>query len=205
MAYLKGQGVSGQIAKRYGLGYARRGLAQPGQRLSRIRQPVAETNLGLEIVGGRRGKRYDRFRDRIMFPSATSGRVHRLWRAGAGRRKPKYLNSPKRRCSTRAANCTACSRRAGAIRSEAGYALVTEGYMDVVAWHSSALVTPWPRWHGLHRRARAKLFRFTDQVVLQLRRRRGGAAPRQRRWTAPCPTPAIRAPSSSVPAARARP
>jgi DNA primase len=46
--------------------------------------------------------------------------------------KPKYLNSPKRRCSARGASCTACSRPGNALR-EHGYVLVTEGYMDVVA------------------------------------------------------------------------
>ena len=41
IAYLKGRGLSGEIAARFGLGYARRGLARPGERLPELRRPAA--------------------------------------------------------------------------------------------------------------------------------------------------------------------
>jgi len=64
--YLKGRGLTGQIAARYGIGYAPAGW----QNLASVfddYESRALVECGL-VVAGDNGKRYDRFRDRIMFP-----------------------------------------------------------------------------------------------------------------------------------------
>ncbi len=55
---------------------------------------------------------YDRFRDRLMFPIRDSrGRVIGFGGRIIDEGEPKYLNSPKRRCFTKGANSTGCTRR----------------------------------------------------------------------------------------------
>ena len=64
--YLKGRGLTGEIAARFGLGYAPDGW----QNLAAVfpdYQNKALVERGL-VIEGDAGKRYDRFRDRIMFP-----------------------------------------------------------------------------------------------------------------------------------------
>ena len=96
--YLKRRGLSGQIAARFGLGYAPGGWRSLASAFPRYDDPLLAES-GLVIVQGDEGpeqKRYDRFRDRIMFPiRSVKGEV-----IGFGGRvldggEPKYLNSPE--------------------------------------------------------------------------------------------------------------
>src|SRR6266850_1957516 len=64
--YLKKRGLSGEIAARYGLGYAPEGW----QNLEAVFADYKSASLkdtGL-VIDNEQGKRYDRFRDRVMFP-----------------------------------------------------------------------------------------------------------------------------------------
>ena len=70
--YLKSRGLTGEVAKRYGLGYAPAGWRPLAGLLPDYQEPHLVTS-GLvigddEAEAGAQGKRYDRFRDRIMFP-----------------------------------------------------------------------------------------------------------------------------------------
>ena len=136
IAYLKKRGLTGEIAARFGLGYA----PDAWDSLRRVfpdYEASALVEAGLVIAkseeegGGR--KRYDRFRDRIMFPIRnTKGQVigfgGRVLDAG----EPKYLNSPETPLFQKGSELYGLFEARQAIR-EAGYVLVTEGYMDVVA------------------------------------------------------------------------
>ncbi len=89
--YLKRRGLSGEIAQRFGLGYAPAGWRSLASAFSRYDDPLL-VDAGMVIVQGEDGdaeqKRYDRFRDRIMFPiRSVKGEVHRIRRAGARRRR----------------------------------------------------------------------------------------------------------------------
>uniref|UniRef100_UPI002FE1ABC3 DNA primase n=1 Tax=Noviherbaspirillum sp. TaxID=1926288 RepID=UPI002FE1ABC3 len=136
VAYLKGRGLTGEIAARFGLGYAPDGWDSLRQVFPNYDAPqLVEAGLLIEKGdedGGPR-KRYDRFRDRIMFPIRnTKGQV-----IGFGGRvldggEPKYLNSPETPLFQKGSELYGLFEARQAIR-EAGYALVTEGYMDVVA------------------------------------------------------------------------
>ena len=138
--YLKGRGLTGEIAKRYALGYAPDGW----QGLEAVFGPytndeVAKTLVegGLVIQGeqseGAPVKRYDRFRDRVMFPirnpkGQTIGFGGRILDQG----EPKYLNSPETPLFSKGNTLYGLFEARQAIRAQE-YVLVCEGYMDVVA------------------------------------------------------------------------
>ena len=165
VAYLKGRGVSGQIAKRYGLGYAPEGWRNLASVFPEYDSPLLHES-GLVIVGEEDGKRYDRFRDRIMFPIRNvKGECIGFGGRVLGDEKPKYLNSPETPVFHKGRELYGLFEARTAIR-EAGYALVTEGYMDVVALaqlgFGNAVATLGTACTSEHVH---KLFRFTDQVV----------------------------------------
>ena len=138
--YLKGRGLTGEIAKRYALGYSPDGW----QGLEAVfgsytNDEVAKTLVegGLLIQGeqseGSPVKRYDRFRDRIMFPirnpkGQTIGFGGRILDQG----EPKYLNSPETPLFSKGNTLYGLFEARQAIRAQE-YVLVCEGYMDVVA------------------------------------------------------------------------
>ncbi|HJV76403.1 MAG TPA: DNA primase [Noviherbaspirillum sp.] len=136
IAYLKNRGLTGEIAAKFGLGYAPAGWDSLRTVFPDYASPaLVEAGLVIdksEEEGGGR-KRYDRFRDRIMFPIRnTKGQV-----IGFGGRvldggEPKYLNSPETPLFQKGNELYGLFEARQAIR-DAGYALVTEGYMDVVA------------------------------------------------------------------------
>lgn len=163
--YLKGRGLSGQIAKRFGLGYAPEGWRSLASIFPKYDDPLLAES-GLVIVNEEDDKRYDRFRDRIMFPIRNikgecigfGGRV-----IGSG--TPKYLNSPETPVFHKGRELYGLYEAREALHS-AGYVLVTEGYMDVVALaqlgFANAVATLGTACTPEHVQ---KLFRFTDSVV----------------------------------------
>jgi DNA primase len=139
--YLKGRGLTGEIAKRYALGYAPDGW----QGLEAVfgtyaNDEVAKTLLeGGLLIQSEQGdnaqtaRRYDRFRDRIMFPirnpkGQTIGFGGRILDQG----EPKYLNSPETPLFSKGNTLYGLFEARQAIRAQE-YVLVCEGYMDVVA------------------------------------------------------------------------
>jgi len=139
--YLKGRGLTGEIAKRYALGYAPDGW----QGLEAVfgayaNDEVAKTLLegglliqGEQTEGGQAVKRYDRFRDRVMFPirnpkGQTIGFGGRILDQG----EPKYLNSPETPLFSKGNTLYGLFEARQAIRAQE-FVLVCEGYMDVVA------------------------------------------------------------------------
>jgi DNA primase len=128
--YLKRRALAGETAARFGLGYA----PDEWQGLKRAfpdYEHAALVECGLVIEG--EGKRYDRFRDRIMFPifnrrDAVAGFGGRV----LGEGEPKYLNSPETPLFQKGQELYGLGHAREAIR-EAKRALVVEGYMDVLA------------------------------------------------------------------------
>ena len=166
--YLKGRGLTGDIAKRFGLGYAPDGWRSLASVFPDYQAPVL-VESGLVIhhhEEGSEDKRYDRFRDRIMFPIRNvrgecigfGGRV-------MGQGTPKYLNSPETPVFSKGRELYGLYEARQAIR-DAGYVLVTEGYMDVVALaqlgFAQAVATLGTACTTDHVQ---KLFRVTDAVV----------------------------------------
>lgn len=136
VAYLKNRGLTGEVAARFGMGYAPSGWDS-----LRAVFPdydalaLVESGLVIDKVDedGHNKKRYDRFRERIMFPIRnTKGQVIGFGGRVLDHGEPKYLNSPETPLFQKGFELYGLFEARQAIR-DAGYVLVTEGYMDVVA------------------------------------------------------------------------
>lgn len=131
VAYLKRREVSGEIAAKFGLGYAPdcwQGLAS---QFSDYQSSVL-SQAGL-VVDNPEGRRYDRFRDRIMFPILSiKGNVIGFGGRVIGEGEPKYLNSPETLVFEKGREMYGLIQAKRAIRDGSGV-VVVEGYMDVVA------------------------------------------------------------------------
>lgn len=168
VTYFKGRGVSGQVAKQFGLGYAPEGWRSLASVFPNYEDPLL-VESGLVILHeeeGQEAKRYDRFRDRVMFPIRNiKGEYIGFGGRVLGDDKPKYLNSPETPVFSKGRELYGLFEARAALR-EQGYALVTEGYMDVVALAQlgfpNAVATLGTACTAEHVQ---KLFRFTDVVV----------------------------------------
>ncbi len=128
--YLKQRGLTGEIAAQFGLGWSgtdRQGLMQV---FPRYDDPVlVESGLVIESEDGRR---YDRFRERIMFPIRNArGALIGFGGRIIGKGEPKYLNSPETPVFSKGQELYGLWEARQAIRLE-GQVIVVEGYMDVV-------------------------------------------------------------------------
>lgn len=169
--YLKGRGLSGEIAARFGLGYAPDGWRSLAGVFPNYDDPLLEDSgmvIRHEADSGNDAdaKRYDRFRDRIMFPiRSVQGEVIGFGGRVLDRGEPKYLNSPETPVFSKGRELYGLYEARTAIRQR-GYALVVEGYMDVVALAQSgfanAVATLGTACTPDHVQ---KLFRFTESVV----------------------------------------
>ena len=170
--YFKGRGLSGEIARTFGLGYAPEGWRSLASVFADYNDPLL-VESGLVITGepgeenaAGEAKRYDRFRDRVMFPIRNvKGECIGFGGRVLGDDKPKYLNSPETPVFSKGRELYGLFEARSALR-EHGYALVTEGYMDVVALaqlgFANAVATLGTACTAEHVQ---KLFRFTDAVV----------------------------------------
>ena len=164
IAYLKGRGLSGPVAARFGIGYAPDDWQPLTGAFPDYLSKVLET-AGL-VIAGDAGKRYDRFRDRIMFPIHDgSGRVIGFGGRVLDKGEPKYLNSPETPLFSKGRELYGMFQARPAIRA-AGKVVVVEGYMDVVALAQHgvefAVATLGTATTPTHAQ---KLFRVTDTVI----------------------------------------
>ncbi len=186
--YLKGRGLSGEIAARYGLGYAPDGW----QNLESVFTDYATAALkdtGLVIDAEpdeshpeRKARRYDRFRDRVMFPILDArGNVIGFGGRIIGAGEPKYLNSPETPLFEKGRELYGLYQARRAIR-DANQVIVVEGYMDVVALAQhgvdNAVATLGTATTPVHV---AKLLKLADNVVFCFD---GDAAGRKAAWRA---------------------
>ena len=170
--YFKGRGLSGEIAKTFGLGYAPEGWRSLASVFPDYNDPLL-VESGLVITGepgeenaAGEAKRYDRFRDRVMFPIRNvKGECIGFGGRVLSDEKPKYLNSPETPVFSKGRELYGLFEARTALR-EHGYALVTEGYMDVVALaqmgFANAVATLGTACTAEHVQ---KLFRFSESVV----------------------------------------
>ena len=175
--YLKRRGVSGEVAKQFGIGYAPAGWRALASVFPNYDDPllaesglviVSEDTQGVNGAQASEGeaRRYDRFRDRVMFPIRNvKGECIGFGGRVLGDEKPKYLNSPETPVFSKGRELYGLYEARAAFR-ERGFALVTEGYMDVVALAQlgfpNAVATLGTACTPEHVQ---KLFRFTESVV----------------------------------------
>ena len=129
--YFKSRGLTGEIAAKFGLGYA----PDDWQGLKAAVDDYTTSTLaecGL-VIDNDEGKRYDRFRDRVMFPILDQrGNVIGFGGRIIGKGEPKYLNSPETPLFEKGRELYGLFHARRAIR-DTQTAIVVEGYMDVVA------------------------------------------------------------------------
>ncbi len=167
--YLKGRGLTGEVAGRFWIGYAPDGWDSLRQVFPDYdNEALVEAGLVIDKSDeeGSSRKRYDRFRDRIMFPIRnTKGQVIGFGGRVMGAGEPKYLNSPETPLFQKGSELYGLFEARQAIRDK-GYVLVTEGYMDVVALaqfgFEQAVATLGTACTPIHVQ---KLLRQTDQVI----------------------------------------
>jgi DNA primase len=189
--YLKGRGVGGETAARFGIGYAPDGwrsleAAVPDYSARTLVESglviEPEPQPGAEDAGPGRRKRYDRFRDRIMFPIRTPrGQTIGFGGRVLGQGEPKYLNSPETPVFSKGRELYGLFEGRDAIRA-ADCAIVVEGYMDVVmlAQHGvrNAVATLGTATTAQHVHT---LLRLVDRLVFAFD---GDAAGRRAAWRA---------------------
>ena len=190
IAYLKQRGLTGEIAARFRIGYA----PDDWQGLKKAFPEYEHSSLveaGLVIAN--EGKRYDRFRDRIIFPILNArgavigfgGRLLGDEEPPPGETKgssgPKYLNSPETPLFEKGREVYGLVQARDAMRA-AGRVLVVEGYMDVVALAQFglgyAVATLGTATTPVHI---SKLLRLTDELVFSFD---GDKAGRKAAWRA---------------------
>lgn len=178
--YLKRRGLSGEIAARFGIGYAPEGWQNLAEAFPNYQDAsLLETGL---VIATDDGKRYDRFRDRIMFPIANArGQVIGFGGRVLDQGEPKYLNSPETPLFEKGRELYGLFQAQKAIRAEKK-ALVVEGYMDVVAlaqlgveYAVATLGTATTPFHI------QKLLKLTEQVIFCFD---GDSAGRRAAWRA---------------------
>ena len=129
--YIQRRGLSPEVVERFSIGYA----PDAWNPLATV-FPDPRDSLPLKtglLIEKEKGSRYDRFRDRIMFPiHDRRGRIIGFGGRILDKGEPKYLNSPETRLFEKGRELYGLFLAGRAIR-DAGFALVVEGYMDVVA------------------------------------------------------------------------
>ena len=178
--YLKRRGLTGVVAAHFGIGYAPPGWQNLTAAFATYDDPALDA-AGL-VIGGDNGKRYDRFRDRIMFPIHDNrGRVIGFGGRVLDSGEPKYLNSPETAVFSKGRELYGLYLARNAIR-DAGRVVVVEGYMDVVALAQHgvayAVATLGTSTTATHAQ---KLLRLSDIVVFCFD---GDAAGRKAAWRA---------------------
>ena len=140
IAYLKKRGVSGETARRFGIGYAPESWDALTQFLKDTRHAL-DAGLLIEREGSKArspekassSNAYDRFRNRVMFPIRdTRGRVIGFGGRTLANDPAKYLNSPETALFHKGRNLYGLYEARTATTSALPWLLVVEGYMDVV-------------------------------------------------------------------------
>jgi len=188
--YLKSRGLTGQVARDFGIGYAPPGWQNLSEAIPGVRQQTW-LDAGLQIKNDR-GRVYDRFRERIMFPIRdTRGRV-----VGFGGRVfaspseagsspsadgPKYLNSPETAVFHKGTELYGLYEARRALRNIESL-VVVEGYMDVVALAQHGVANTVATLGTATGEAHfQKLYRYADEVICCFD---GDQAGRQAAWKA---------------------
>lgn len=135
--YLESRGFSGELAERFRLGYAAPAWSGLVDYLAgKGFDPAVSVSAGLIIKRDKAGGHYDRFRDRLMIPITDArGTVVAFGGRSLDGSEPKYLNSPESTVFKKGELLYGFYQARGEI-SKLGYALVVEGYFDLIALHA---------------------------------------------------------------------
>lgn len=137
-AYLKGRGIDAEVAGKWSIGYGGKGWSAFSDTLTKEDALDLAEKAGILIKGKKDGY-YDRFRKRLIFPiSDMGGKVVAFGGRILEGEGPKYVNSPESPVYVKGDILYGLNISKSDIR-EAGEAIVVEGYMDLLALHSSGI------------------------------------------------------------------
>lgn len=165
LEYLQRRGLSRGIMTRFGLGFAPdnwdsliRAMAQKGYE----KGDLLEAGLA---VSSQKGRIYDRFRGRVMFPIIDlRGDVIGFGGRVMGDGAPKYLNSPDSPVFNKSRNLFALNL---AKNTKLGRIVLTEGYMDTISLYQAGFDCAVASLGTSLTADHAKLLsRFTKEVVI---------------------------------------
>jgi DNA primase len=139
-SYVDRRGLDDDIVKRFRIGWAPAGFDGVMKALGtndRRRQLLNEAGM---VASNERGNKYDRFRERVMFPILDRrGRVIAFGgRVLSSEQSPKYLNSPETPLFHKGKELFALWQVKQANQTVTRI-MVVEGYMDVIALHQAGL------------------------------------------------------------------
>lgn len=136
--YMKQRGMKDAILKKFGIGYADEKWDSLYTFL-KSRGYEEKVLLELGLISESKGKYYDKFRNRVIFPIInTSGKVIGFGGRAVGDAMPKYLNSPENRVFQKKNNLYALNLTRQDIGKE-GFAILVEGYMDAIALYQGGV------------------------------------------------------------------
>jgi DNA primase len=140
--YLKSRGLSGEIARDFGLGFAPPGwsnLLDAFGASDADKRNLLDVGMLIENPDNKRNPLYDRFRERIMYPIRDQrGRVIGFGGRVLGNDKPKYLNSPETLVFRKGEELFGLYEARKKLRNIERF-LIVEGYMDVIALAQSGI------------------------------------------------------------------
>ncbi|MCC2865364.1 DNA primase [Anaerovorax odorimutans] len=165
-AYMKNRGITPEILNKFGIGYA----DDKWDSLYRYLTGLGfkkEKLLELGLISQSKGKYYDKFRDRVMFPIMnTSGKVIGFGGRIVGDGSPKYLNSQESSVFLKKNNLYGLNITRQEISKE-DCAILVEGYMDVISLYQSGVRNVSASLGTALTENQAKMLkRYTDNVVL---------------------------------------
>ena len=134
--YFLNRGIKEETIKKFGLGYANDSW---NSLMFYLRKKGINDGLleeaGLISVNKEKGRKYDRFRNRVMFPVFDyQGKVIGFGGRVLDDSKPKYLNSPETLVFQKGTNLYGLNFALKHNMSER-YFVIVEGYMDLISLH----------------------------------------------------------------------
>ena len=136
--YMKNRGLDDTILKKFGIGYADE---KWDSLYTYFKEKGVDEKILLELglISESKGKYYDKFRNRVMFPIInTSGKVIGFGGRAIGDDNPKYLNSPENRVFQKKNNLYGLNTTKQDIGKD-GYAILVEGYMDAISLYQGGV------------------------------------------------------------------
>ncbi len=130
--YVKKRGLANETVTRFRLGFS----PSDGLKRNLTGQGYSEDELlAAGLIGEKEGRKYDLFRNRLIFPiSDIKGKVVGFGARALDNSQPKYLNTSQTALFDKSGILYGVDLARGAIR-ESGLAVIVEGYMDVITAH----------------------------------------------------------------------
>lgn len=164
--YMKKRGIDISTLKKFGVGYAD---SQWDSLYNHFKDKGVDVKLLIELglISESKGKYFDKYRNRIMFPIInTRGKIIGFGGRAIGDDSPKYLNSPESKIFMKKNNLYGINLTRQEIDKE-DYAILVEGYMDTISLYESGIRNVCASLGTALTENQAKLLkRYTNNIVL---------------------------------------